>query len=229
MSWQERYSKAVTLSYDDGVESDQKLVRLLREYGIRCTFNLNSGLGQESCWDYKGFRVQRMEMTSCTELYRGHEIAVHGRHHLAPTSLDDAALHEEFADDREALTRLFGKPPVGMAYAYGDLDDRVVKYLTGSGLRYGRTVWENHDFALQTDLMRFRPTCHHDDPALFDLIEQFLALPDEVPAVFYLWGHSYEFDGNHNWERLERALERLAGRNGIFYGTNAQVLLGIDE
>ena len=73
--------------------------------------------------------------------------------------------------------------------------------------------------------MRFRPTCHHDDEQLFDLIERFLALPDEEPAVFYLWGHAYEFDGSRSWDRLERALDRLAGRDDVFYGTNAQVLL----
>ena len=35
--------KALTLSYDDGVETDIELIRILDEYGILATFNLNSG------------------------------------------------------------------------------------------------------------------------------------------------------------------------------------------
>ena len=36
--------KAVTLSYDDGCRDDIRLAKTLTAYGIRCTFNLNSGL-----------------------------------------------------------------------------------------------------------------------------------------------------------------------------------------
>ena len=37
-------SKAFTLSYDDGVVQDRRLARLFRDYGLKCTFNLGSGL-----------------------------------------------------------------------------------------------------------------------------------------------------------------------------------------
>lgn len=36
--------KTVTLSYDDGCRDDIRLAKILTEHGIRCTFNLNSGL-----------------------------------------------------------------------------------------------------------------------------------------------------------------------------------------
>ena len=36
-------TKAVTLSYDDGRDFDRKMIEILNEYGIKCTFNLNSG------------------------------------------------------------------------------------------------------------------------------------------------------------------------------------------
>jgi len=35
--------KAVTFSYDDGVEQDKRLIQLLNKYNLKCTFNLNSG------------------------------------------------------------------------------------------------------------------------------------------------------------------------------------------
>ena len=36
--------KAVTLSYDDGVEQDAQLIEILNRNGLKATFNLNSGL-----------------------------------------------------------------------------------------------------------------------------------------------------------------------------------------
>ena len=39
-------------------------------------------------------------------------------------------------------------------------------------------------------------------------------------------GHSYEFKTEEEWAVMERLCEMLAGRDDIFYGTNAEVLLG---
>ena len=36
--------KAITFSYDDGVTQDQRLIAMLNHYGMKATFNLNSGL-----------------------------------------------------------------------------------------------------------------------------------------------------------------------------------------
>ena len=47
----------------------------------------------------------------------------------------------------------------------------------------------------------------------------------EEKQLFYIWGHSYEFDVNNNWKRMEEILDRLIGHNNIFYGTNREVLL----
>ena len=226
MHWTEHTCKAFTLSYDDGVESDLHLLELLQTYGVKCTFNLNSGLGAENCWDYQGFPVRRLDLAANIHRYAGHEIAVHGSRHLDPTQLSAGELEAEFTADKAALTKLCGTEPVGAAYAYGAYNDCVVEKLRSIGIRYCRTVEPSHAFAPQSDLLRFRPTCHHKDEALMPLLERFLALPDEgTPQIFYLWGHSYEFDGDGNWDVLERVLERVAGRKDVFLGTNREVLL----
>ena len=36
--------KALTLSYDDGVEQDVRLIDIMQKHGLKGTFNLNSGL-----------------------------------------------------------------------------------------------------------------------------------------------------------------------------------------
>ena len=53
----------------------------------------------------------------------------------------------------------------------------------------------------------------------------FLSLEVEEPALLYIWGHSYEFEADRNWDRMEKILKQLAGHSDIFYGTNAEVLL----
>ena len=35
--------KALTLSYDDGVDTDIRFIELLEKFNIKCTFNINSG------------------------------------------------------------------------------------------------------------------------------------------------------------------------------------------
>ena len=37
-------NKAITFSYDDGVTQDRRLIEILNRYGLKATFNINSGL-----------------------------------------------------------------------------------------------------------------------------------------------------------------------------------------
>ena len=69
MDWTKQYRKALTFSYDDGNEADVRLVSLLNTYGMKCTFNLNSGLGSSDIWQYKGADVRRLELSQCRAAY----------------------------------------------------------------------------------------------------------------------------------------------------------------
>lgn len=68
-TWPGYRTKALTLSYDDGPLSDEKLLSILNRYGIRATFNLNS-----ACMDEE----RRISLERICELYQGHELATHG-------------------------------------------------------------------------------------------------------------------------------------------------------
>jgi hypothetical protein len=92
------------------------------------------------------------------------------------------------------------------------------------GLHYGRVVAETHDFSLPGDLLRWRSTCHHRDGEHY--IDRFLAKDAKEPALFFMWGHSWEFDSgapNNNWDYIERLLERLGNQPGVWYATASQV------
>lgn len=218
--------KAVTFSYDDGVISDKRFLQILNQYGLKCTFNLNSGLlGTDHSWVYRDFEVKRLPKEGLKDLYRGHEIAVHGVQHLHLTELSQSELEEEIGRDKAELEQLFQTPIKGMAYSFGEYDDKVLDVLKSHGIQYARTVHSTHDFRLQSNLLEFHPTCHHTDDDVFTLIDQFLNMDSEEPLLFYIWGHAYEFDGDQNWDRLEEICRRISRNPNVFYGTNAETLL----
>lgn len=221
------WQKAVTFSYDDGVTQDIRLVELFNRYGMKATFNLNTGIQTEqSRFEIEGTPICRMNQSDhLGQLYRGHEIAVHGLTHASPTDIPEQEYEREFLQDAQNIETFYGKYPVGMAYAYGNYNDAVIRYLQEIGLRYGRTVESSYAFTLPRDPMRLQPTCHHQDERLFELAEAFLAAdPEEAgrPLLFYVWGHSYEFAVHDNWERMEALCRMLGGHRDIFYGTNAE-------
>ena len=42
------------------------------------------------------------------------------------------------------------------------------------------------------------------------------------PKLFYLWGHSYEFNDNDNWEVIENFAKKVGNREDVWYCTNGE-------
>ena len=221
-------NKALTFSYDDGVAMDRRLVEIFNRYGMKCTFNLNSGLMNKSgSWmSTQGIRIDRLGPEGLPELYKGHEIAVHCVTHANLQELDDEAVRREILDDRAALEKLFGCNIRGMAYPYGAYDERIIRIAAECGIEFSRTCGDRYDFALPERPLELRATCHHRNERLMELLDGFLGYSGDEPAVFCLWGHSYEFELNDNWELIEGFCRKAAFRDDIFYGTNSECYLG---
>jgi peptidoglycan/xylan/chitin deacetylase (PgdA/CDA1 family) len=218
--------KALTLSYDDGVEQDRKLVEILNRYRIRAAFNLNSGIQTgANVFVKQEIPVRRMNVRGLKELYAGHEIAVHSLTHPHLENLDGESVRNELEQDKINLERIFGSPVCGMAYPFGTYNSLVVETAASLGLRYGRGVKSSHAFDIPGDLLTYQPTCKHTDGRLMELAEEFIALKPSAPQVFCLWGHSYEFDTDRNWQLIEEFCRLMADREDIFYATNREALL----
>ena len=55
-------TRVLTFSYDDGISQDMRLVQLFNLYGMKGTFNLNSGIqSRENVWQNKDIRVRRVD------------------------------------------------------------------------------------------------------------------------------------------------------------------------
>ena len=87
--------KIFLISFDDGTVWDARFVELLNRYGMKATFNLNSGL-EDFVWQYEDrFPVRRQILSETVEQYRGHEVASHTLHHHWLNSLAPPQLSQE--------------------------------------------------------------------------------------------------------------------------------------
>lgn len=220
--------KALTLSYDDGVEQDMELVRILNAHGIRATFNINSGLFAKEGTVYPAGQVhRRMTLAQAKALYKDspHEVAVHALTHANLPELPVSMVTREVLLDRENLEREFGGVIRGMAYPFGTYSDEVVQALEACGIAYSRTVQSTRSFALPQNWLMLHPTCHHNEPQLFALCDAFLA--DEArfsSKLFYLWGHAYEFESDGSWPVIREFAQKMGGRSDVWYATNIEVV-----
>lgn len=225
MTFPNNKKKALTFSYDDGVEQDRRLVGIFNKYHLKCTFNLNSGIQSgASVWESNGVAIRRMNITGLKELYEGHEIALHTLTHPSLVQQSIETIRNEIIQDRINLEKIFDCSITGMAYPFGTYDEKVLQVLRESGIRYSRTVMETEDFKPQTNLLELKATCHHGNKKLMKLAEEFVNAKTDEPMIFYVWGHSYEFDLNDNWDMIEEFCAYISNRDDIFYGTNSQVL-----
>ena len=224
--------KYVTFSFDDGVTQDRRLIELFNKYGLKATFNLNSSLfGLKGGWVQNGKNLvhNKVFASEVKDLYQGHEVAVHTLTHPNLTGEADETVEYQVEEDRKKLSQIVGYEVTGMAYPCGGVnnDDRVAEIIKAkTGVEYARTITPSYSFDLSENMYRFNPTLHIGEAEkLFQLAEEFISMKPDTPKVFYIWGHSYEFDiyDEMNWDVLERFCQLISGKSDIYYGTNKDV------
>ncbi|MCR4719663.1 MAG: polysaccharide deacetylase family protein [Firmicutes bacterium] len=217
--------KVVTLSYDDGVVQDIRLSEIAKKYGLKITFNINTGLYMQENAKRDKF-YGRLKLSEAQKLYlnSGNEVAVHTLTHPFLVKLSDTEIINEVMTDRKNILKQYGCTANGMAYPQGSYNDRVIEILRKCGIAYSRTTKSTENFEFPTDWITLHPTCHHNNPKLMELAEQFVQGKRLGRSrMFYLWGHSYEFDDNDNWDIIEDFAEFIGNRGDIWYATNIEV------
>ncbi len=206
--------KIVTFSYDDGSDNDIRLVELFNQYNLKSTFHLNSG----RFWEITSEKAENLR-----KRYKDHEISCHTVSHGWPALIPNVSLVGEVLNDRRALERITQYPVVGMSYPSGDFSNEAIKTMESCGIVYSRTVHSTFDFKLPYDFMHWNPTCHHNNAMQY--IELFLANIDSPwrGPLLYIWGHSHEFVSEELWMSFERAIEKIANNDKIWYATNIEI------
>ena len=220
--------KAVTLSYDDGCHDDMRFSDVITPTGLKCTFNLTNR------------SVLTPEQVKAYILDRGHEVAVHGANHRAPGFQRPIDGIRDVLDCRLKLEKDYDRIIRGMAYPDSGITkflngasyENIKSYLTDLGIVYARTLaGDNDSFLLPTDWHAWMPTVRHANPLTLEWIDKFNAIsfaPNtycsaRYPRLFYLWGHSFEFERAGNWDLLDRICEKLAGHQDVWYATNMEI------
>ena len=208
--------KVLTMSYDDGKLSDRKLVAIFNQYGIKGTFHLNSGL-----IDGDPHRVPASEIH---ELYQGHEVAVHTLTHPTIARCPMEQVVQQILEDRKNLERLVGYTVRGLSYPNGSYNQAIQSMLPHVGIEYSRVVGSSESFELPDNLFAWQATCHHKHD-LIRLGEEFAALhKTQYLYMMYVWGHSYEFDNDGNWDLIEQFCRNMNRREDVWYATNIEIV-----
>ncbi len=226
-------SKTVTLSYDDGFKDDIRFLETINKYNIKCTFNL-VGSNVENEWGLtKDFIRENI-------IAKGHEIANHGYNHRGLEAARPIEGIQDTLNSRLTLEREFGIIVRGMAFPDKSVNrflkpktyERVRNYLEELDVAYTRctTTNETGKFELPEDWHNWYVTAHHKNPKLMEYIDEFIQLDlsklyisSRSPKIFFLWGHSFEFERNQNWELLESICEKISGKEDIWYATNIEI------
>ena len=199
--------KFFLLSFDDGTVYDRRFVELLNRYGIRGTFNLNSGL-EDFVWYYEDrFPVRRQILSQIGDLYRGHEVASHSLHHHWLNTLTPPQLSREIGEDCKALKALFGLEEIGFGVPFTACGEREIKIIR-KFVRYIRLSAFSDSFALPEDPYHIPIHGLYNDPDIREKIARFAENKLEN-SLFVMAGHSYEFEVLDHWEYIEDLLKYI--------------------
>lgn len=218
-------TKAFSVTYDDGVLQDIRFVALLNKYNLKGTFNLNYGLMEnEFEWTHEnGSIVKRLSKDKVVSLYQGHEIASHTLTHPYLDNLSESEIMYELQADKANLEMLFDREIKGFAVPFDYYSELIESCVKRCGFEYVRISEESHSFVPQNDYYKWKSTVFHTDAALKELTHQFIKTNEEL-AVFQIVGHSYDFDIENLWDRIESIFIEISAQIDILPMTTVEII-----
>lgn len=222
--------KAFNISYDDGVLQDVRFVNLLNQYGLKGTFNLNSGLmKQEFEWVHEnGMVVKRLPEDIVRDLYAGHEVASHTYSHPYMDSLSRGDILSQMAADRFFLQQLTGQPVAGFAVPFLYYSPLIAECARECGFAYARISEESRGYQPPEDPFWWRGGIFHWSEDLEDYVEGFLRTDAEL-ALCQIVGHSYDLDVCDMWQRMEEILRTVAAEDSVAPMTNLELFVYLQQ
>lgn len=218
-------AKAFNVTYDDGVLQDERFVKLLNAYNLKGTFNLNSGLMEnEFEWIHEtGCIVKRLSKENVLSLYDGHEVASHTLTHPFMQEKTENEIMKELETDKKNLEKLFGRQIKGFAVPFDYYSDLIESCVKKCGFEYTRISEESLSFAPQPNYHRWKATVFHLDDSLEKLTEDFIQTNEEL-ALFQIAGHSYDFDTENMWDKIETILKKISLQKDILPMTTIEII-----
>lgn len=227
--------KYFTLSFDDGITQDARIMEILEKYGVNCcSFNINTAiLGVKWDWVAEMVGVPGLLHQRFTEdeirggVYDGFDVLGHTRSHIAPMELDNdpeaLALEVEGCfDDIEELT---GTRPVGMAWPAGDAyrtETTIDIVANSTSCKFARGGLSTYNYNLPTYFMEWMPTCHITDSYMPTLAKTFAEGTAKEDCLFFVWGHGYELDQYDFYDEFEALIKMMVQADDVIFVTNTE-------
>lgn len=227
----------VTTSWDDGHVLDHKLAQLLDRYDVPGTFYV-------APMNVEFDRSDRLDAIGVRQLADRHEIGAHTLRHIRLPQLRDEEAWVDVRDGRRWLEDVIGEEISTFCYVGGSYEPRHAQMVREQGFRLARTV-ERHAtvpgpaMEMPTTVNAYRHLV--DMPAMLRLSDRDVRLATRLFAnwddlaihlfdrvverggVFHLWGHSWEVEARGDWDRLERVLDHIGGREEVRYVANSDL------
>ncbi len=199
--------KVFLISFDDGTIWDKRFVELLNQYGMKATFNLNSGL-EDFVWYYEDrFPVRRQVLAETVQQYQGHEVASHSLHHHWLNTLAPPQLSREVGQDCANLKDLFGLTEIGFGVPFTACSQREIRILR-KFVRYIRLSEFSDSFLPPEDPYHIPIHGLYNQPDIRERIARF-AGSDLPLSLFVMAGHSYELEVLDQWGYMESLLQYI--------------------
>jgi peptidoglycan-N-acetylglucosamine deacetylase len=231
----------LTISVDDGFPLDMRVAELLGRHGLRATFYVPASNPEHEV----------MTREQVRELSRWFEIGGHTYHHTPLASLPDDQARTEIVDGKRWLEDVIGQPARAFCYPQGKFTSRTVELVKEAGFIGGRTCFFNRS-DMPRDPYRCGVSTHaYDHSALIQVrhalleanfkgamdffrvhaaaqdwelhFQRAVAAVERQGGVAHLYFHSWEIDGQRDWDRLERVLQHVAARKQLTRVTNGEL------
>ena len=204
--------KYFIFSIDDGTIYDRKVVEIFNRYGIKGTFNLNSGL-DGFVWFLNGRPIERQFLKENPGLYDGHEVASHSLTHPHLTMCPGEIIVKEVGKDIVNLETIFGREIHTFAFPFHDSDDRcveIIKHL--HNIKVIRHSAEDKSFKFPEDLLHVKITSLDVNEAL-SLVDDFIK--DDEAELFTFVSHAYDFEVNQTYDKLEELCQKVVNCKSV--------------
>ena len=224
----------VTTSWDDGTVPDLKLGELLTEYGVKGTFYIPRF----------SKRLTLLQKGGLVALAEHHEIGAHTVNHAHLTLIPPAEAKAEIESSKLFLEGILAAKISMFCYPYGEYNAEIKHLVQTCGFSGARTVKFNglknisdpYEFGVTVTASNHQPD-ETDEIAQYSHAISIKSLSDwELKAkilydlafaaggIWHLWGHSWEIDEHHDWQKLERVLRYVSNRPEVLYFTNGETV-----
>jgi len=218
--------KYVVIGFDDGITQDARIMEIMSRYGLKATFFINSGAmgvdGSASVSNALGKPISHVRVTESeirNGYYDGFEVESHSVNHVSLKSQSEAGIINQVQGDIDAIERIVGVKPKGLAYPGGtkDINETVVSVVEESTTAgYGRTTTNTGEFNLPERFLYWNPTASISSSNALSLAQTFVNTPvEDKDMLLCLWGHGYEFDFNDSWDDFEALCKYLSEQKDI--------------